>query len=374
MNIISFLNRTGDKRHYYYDYGRKAGQRPAMGIFTYTKPKNQAQKNHNKQALDLIEVKKSQAIIEQQSIGTAYIPVHKFKANFLDYYNDYVEENKRKKNRALENSLLQFKEFLGSEYISPIDITEDLCRRFRQHLLDKYTGETPMGYFARFKRIIKAATDDKYFTLNPAAKVSAKANPSITLKENLEVEEYLALLRTPCLNEEIKAAFIFCCYTGLRWVDVHMIFDTDIKEDKLTTRIIQSKTGQPVILTLHPIAQAIIRKQRNKIKTLNSGSRLFQIPRHDSCNKTLNQWVKNAGIEKHITWSCARLSFSILLQDENVDDATVAYLLGHTTTKQVRRIYKRHRPKDQFETILKLPSADIYQYFLQLPEEEKKIE
>lgn len=372
MNVISFLNRKGDKRNYYYDYGRKPGQRPAMGIFTYTKPKNQAQRNHNKQALDLIEVKKSQSIIEQQSIGTAYIPPHKFKANFLEYYEEYVEKNKRKKNRALENSLTQFREFLACDWLSPVDITEDLCKRFRQHLLDNYTGETPMGYFARFKRVINAACDDKYFLTNPVAKLPAKPNPSSTLKEHLEVEEYLTLLGTPCINEEIKAAFIFCCYTGLRWVDVNRLLDSDIKEDKLTTRITQAKTGQPVILTLHPIAQAIVKKQRNKINESDTDSRLFKIPSRSACNKVLDKWVRNAKIEKHITWSCARLSFSILLQDENVDDATVAYLLGHTTTKQVRRIYKRHRPKDEIKTILKLPAADIYQYFLQLPDGEEE--
>jgi len=68
--------------------------------------------------------------------------------------------------------------------------------------------------------------------------------------------------------------------------------------------------------------------------------------------------VKSAGINKHITWSCARLSFSILLQDRNVDDATVAYLMGHATTEQVKRTYKRHRPKNQMETINYLPSPE----------------
>ncbi|MCS3798505.1 hypothetical protein GGD38_003875 [Chitinophagaceae bacterium OAS944] len=61
----------------------------------------------------------------------------------------------------------------------------------------------------------------------------------------------------------------------------------------------------------------------------------------------------------------ARLSFSILLLDKNVDDATVAYLMGHKTTEQVRKIYKRHRPKDERESISKLPNPtdvayDIY--------------
>lgn len=372
MNIGSYINRKGDKRIYYYDLGREPGQRPSIGIFTYTKPKNQTEKNHNKQAKDLIEVKKSQSIIEQQSIGTAYIPPHKFKANFLEYYEEYVKVNKRAGNRALENSYTQFKEFIGCDFISPMDITENLCKRFRQHLLDKYDGETPQGYYSRFKWVLNSATSDKYFQVNPSTKVFAKPNPSSKLKENLEVEEYLSLLGTPCLNEEVKAAFIFCCYNGLRWVDVNRLFDNDIRAEILTTRIIQAKTGEPVTLTLHPIAQAIVRNQRRKRANCRPNSRLFLIPGRNGCNKILEKWVRDAGINKHITWSCARLSFSILLQDQNVDDATVAYLLGHKTTKQVRKTYKRHRPKDQTATIGKLPSPDISQYFLYLPEGEKE--
>lgn len=54
MNIGSYLNRKKDKRIYYYNYGRGPGKRPAVGVFTYTKPQNQTQKNHNKQVLDLL--------------------------------------------------------------------------------------------------------------------------------------------------------------------------------------------------------------------------------------------------------------------------------------------------------------------------------
>jgi len=51
--------------------------------------------------------------------------------------------------------------------------------------------------------------------------------------------------------------------------------------------------------------------------------------------------------EKHITWQSARLTFSILLQDAGVDPATVALLLGHTTTKHDLEVYKRHDPKNK---------------------------
>ena len=365
MNILKRANKKGDKITFYYDYGRGPGQRPSTGVFIYAKPKDQIQKNHNKQSLALLETKKSQLIIEKQAIGSAFIPAHKFKSNFLEYYEKYVELNKRKGNRHLSNSLKQFKLFIGSDFISPVDITENFCKRFRQYLLDKYTGETPGGYYARFKWVVNAAKSDGYFQANPTEKVFAKSNPSKKLKENLEVDEYLKLLNTPCLNEEVKAAFIFSCYTGLRWVDVQKMQWKDITGNILTTRIIQAKTGRPVTLTLHSIAQEILASQSRKAESSNNiDDKVFCLPSADGSNKVLEQWMKNARIDKHITWSCARLSFSILLQDRNVDDATVAYLLGHTTTDQVRTTYKRHRPKNQAHTISHLPSPGQMPYFL----------
>ena len=365
MNIIRRTNSKGDKITFYYDYGRGQGQRPSTGIFIYTKPKNQIEKNHNKESLALIETKKSQLTIEQQAVGSAYIPTHKFKTNFLDYYEEYVTLNKRKGNRHLSNSLVQFKLFNKKDFIAPVDITENFCKRFRQFLLDKFTGETPGCYYSRFKWVINAAESDGYFQKNPTDNVYAKANPSARLKENLEGDEYLKLLLTPCLNEEVKAAFIFSCYTGLRWVDVKKLKWNDIKGNILITRIIQAKTGQPVTLTLHPIAKSILEKRKSKaeaIASINQNTVVFILPTADGANKVLHQWMSSAKIEKHITWSCARLSFSILLQDKNVDDATVAYLMGHRSTEQVRKTYKRHRPKDQMASISHLPSP------VQIPE------
>ncbi|SKA46729.1 Site-specific recombinase XerD [Chitinophaga eiseniae] len=361
MNLLKRKNAKGDKTYYYYDFGRGKGQRPATGIFVYTKPKDQTQKNHNKQALALLEVKKSQAIIEQLSIGTAYIPPHKFKDNFLDYYEEYVNTHRRDGNRHLQNSLNQFRLFLDTKFISPMDITEVLCKNFRRYLLDKYTGETPSDYYTRFKWVLAAATSDGYFRVNPTEKVTAKSNPSVRLKEHLEVSEYLELLNTPCTNEEVKDAFIFCCYTGLRWVDVKQLRIEQINGPTLRTRIIQAKTGLPVTLTLHPIAHIIVNKRRESATGL-----LFRLPTADGANKVLAKWFSATKIDKYITWSCARLSFAILLKDKLVDDPTIAYLMGHSTTKQIQKTYKRHRPADQQTTIGQLPTPELLPYFLNI--------
>jgi integrase len=356
MNFWERENKKGDKKFFYYDYGRKAGQRPSTGIFVYTKPKNQVQKNHNKEAAKLLEVKKSQLTIEQQAIGSAYIPQHKFKANFLDYYTEYVQKHKSDDNRHLPCSLTKFKEFIKKDFISPVEITENFCKEFRKYLLNCLTGETPQNYFARFKWVINAAKKDKYFHENPVENVSAIANPSVALKEIIEADEYIKLINTPCSNEEVRFAFIFCLYTGLRWVDVSSMSWSDIKDQKLVTRIIQKKTGRPVVLTLHSTAQKILEHQREKAAIFGELEGLiFDLPTQDGANKVLRIWALNADLHKHITWSCARLSFSVLLQDNRVDNATVACLLGHTTTRQVEKTYKRHRPKDESVTISYLP-------------------
>lgn len=218
---------------------------------------------------------------------------------------------------------------------------------------------------------MNAATSDGYYRTNPTGKISAKSNPSTRLKEHLEVEEYLELLNTPFLNQEVQQGFILSCYTGLRWIDVKGLRWKDIKGSTLATRIIQRKTGQPVTLTLHPIAKAILERRKRLLEEVGSYYEegvVFKLPSQDGCNKVLAQWISRTTIGKHITWSCARLSFSILLKDRNIDDATIAYLMGHTTTEQVQKTYRRHRPKDQMTTISHLPTPDLMPYFLNLEE------
>jgi integrase len=363
IEISSKVTRNRQKIWYTFEWGKGPGERKAAGIFTYKKPKDQIQKNHNKEALALLETKKSQMVIDQQSIGTPFIPTHRFKENFLDYYANFVEENKRPGNRHLQGILNQFKLFVRKPRILPMDITENLSKRFRTFLTDKFTGKTPADYFRSFKRVIRSATKEGYFRIHPAEDVKSKTNASKKLKEFLESDEYRQLIAEPQRNREIRDAFIFCCYTGLRWCDVANLRWTQIKDNTLTTTIIQKKTGKPVELTLHHIPQKILDIRREKIRTIPDRPitpkprPVFSLPTANGANKAVRKWVKRAGINKDITWSCARLSFSIILQDANTDAATVALLLGHTTTRYVNETYKRHRPKDQSAIIAKLPDA-----------------
>lgn len=162
-------------------------------------------------------------------------------------------------------------------------------------MLDNLTGESPANYFARFKWVVDAAKRDGYFRDSPTEDIPAIANPSVALKEILEPEEYLALLRTPFQNQQVKLAFLFSCYTGLRWIDVQALKWKDIEDGVLTTRIIQKKTGRPVLITLHPIAKDLLDQARKlvpfEIKLTRS---VFTLPTSTGANKSLKEWMKAA--------------------------------------------------------------------------------
>jgi integrase/recombinase XerD len=346
ISISTKTSRDKLKNWYYLEWGRGKGQRKSAGIYTFAKPKDLIQKNHNKEALAILETKRSQMILDGQAITSGYIPKHEIKSNFLDYYADYVRLNRSVGNRHLESSLNIFKKFIDKEFISPIEINENVCEGFRSYLLKNFNGETPASYFMRFKKVLKAAKKDGYFQFNPAEDIAAKSNKNKKIKEILSEEDYQKLMKTPCTNYEVKKAFVFSLYTGLRWADVKPLKWENVKERSIVFE--QKKTGVNLEVPLHEIASQIIGEKKSGL--------VFQLPTQDGANKVLGKWCSDARLDKHITWHCARHSFSVLLQQKGIDLATVAGMLGHTTIKYVQQTYKRYLQSNAMEAIKKLPT------------------
>jgi integrase/recombinase XerD len=347
--ITSYVSRNKKKTWYSLEWGKAAGQRIATGIFTYNNPKDSIEKIHNKESLAILKTKQAQMTLENQAIGSGYIPKHKLKTNFLDYYEEYVKTNSRTGSRHLLCSLAHFKEFMNKDYVSPVEITETVCERFRSYLLQKLNGETPADYFYKFKKVLKAAKADGYFINSPAEMIKSKVKANKKKKEVLEVDEYIRLIKTPCLNHEVRKAFVFCLYQGLRWCDVKSLKWESFRKDSIV--ITQEKTKVPVEIPLHDIAAIIAGEPKNGL--------VFRLPSHGGAIKILKKWCEDAGVHKHITWHCARLSFSVLLQDEGVNSATVAGMLGHTSTRYVETTYQRYRVHVGRKAIQKLPVADL---------------
>ena len=86
MIIEERLSANAKKIYYRFIWGRGSKDRMSAGMFTYAHPKSQVEKNHNKEVLAMLELKRSQLILDRQSIGMGYIPAHRYKQNFLDFF------------------------------------------------------------------------------------------------------------------------------------------------------------------------------------------------------------------------------------------------------------------------------------------------
>ncbi len=348
VNLISKVSRDGTKRNWHFEYGRGKGQRFTSGFFTYEKPKTSLERTHNRQVEGMLKTEQAKRILEL-SEGRSPFASRLLDKNLLSFYEEYVETHKKDGNRHLQGSLVQFTKFLGVKFpdlrnkdgvVAEVDatvITEGVCKDFRDCLCKRFNGETPMNYFSRFKEAMRNATKVGYFHTNPCEDISPKKGKDTKQKDILDMDEFDTLMKTPCSNPAIKQAFLFCMLTGIRGQSVRALRWKDIKADKEHMSIVQGKTGNRVDVPILPDARKFLPKEKGNDEDL-----VFALPTtQNGCNKMLTAWVKSAGIDKHITWHCARHSVGNLLKSEGVSIAQIADILGQKTTKYAERVYTR---------------------------------
>uniref|UniRef100_UPI00321B38BE site-specific integrase n=1 Tax=Phocaeicola vulgatus TaxID=821 RepID=UPI00321B38BE len=124
-------------------------------------------------------------------------------------------------------------------------------------------------------------------------------------------------------------AFLFCCYTGLRYSDfVNLNEKNIVKMDGKLWLIFDSvKTGTEVKLPLNLLfegkALTLLQKYQGK------WSSFFSIKNNSSVNKELIRIGKLAKISKHFSFHSARHTNATLLIYKGANITTVQKLLGH---------------------------------------------
>ena len=91
---------------------------------------------------------------------------------------------------------------------------------------------------------------------------------------------------------------------------------------------------------------------------------IFKLPTHNSCLDHLEKWCKAAGINKHITWHCARHSFGTNMLNNGATIRTTQELLGHSSLAYITR-YTRVTDSQKLEAINSLPKLDIEELWKQ---------
>ncbi|GGD60733.1 tyrosine recombinase [Emticicia aquatilis] len=331
VKIVSKVTSTNRERLYLlYKLNKRTWE--ATDEFLFITPKGVLEKQHNKEVKIKVEALRVER--EKQLFSNEIDEILEQKKtknqDFYTYFDNYLKDYTQKDKRVMVAVYQQFKEFAPPP-ISINQIDENLCIKFKNYLDKKLNGETPHTYFARFKKFITYSSKGKnrIFKQNPTEDVKNTKQEKSIEKEVLNIDELKLLTVSYCGNENVKNAFLFACNTGLRFVDIKALKWKYIKGDSLQMN--QAKTDITVNLFLNANAKKFLPERKK------DDDFVFNLPSHNATIKNLENWAKTAGVDKHITFHCARHTFGTLLAFYGSDIVTVSKLMGHTSLKHTMK-------------------------------------
>lgn len=354
---VRFKTLRNGSKSIYLDYYQD-GVREYEFLKLYIIPeRSQTDKLQNEETLRTANAIKAQRIITIQNTGHGFSNSNgKSKIKLVDYLEmqakKYDESGSKAYARTVRNTICQLVRYKGSN-ITMKQVDKAFLLGYIEYLnggASKYFVGGPKGterkklskaakalYFNALVTALNRAVKEDVITVNPADKIPAQDKPkeSESTKVYLTLDELKALAETPCKYDDLKRAFLFSCFCGLRLSDVRTLKWSAISktsDGNKQIETLQQKTGVPVYIPL----------SENAIKWLpeKTDERVFNLPHVSSIEKWLAQWSKDAGVKKHITYHVSRHTFATLTLTYGADLYTVSKLLGHSNI-QTTQIYAK---------------------------------
>lgn len=349
---------------------RKDRKREFLKLYLWQAPRTPIERQQNKETLELakkIRFERGQELLESVE---GYRLKKERDINFLDYFQSYIDKYTKKDIRMVQIALNRFRDFLNEtpEYnkfakrIKPEQINKDMVEAYTEYLQTRSVGEGAKSIYARFKKVVKFAIEHDVMLKNPCTGITIKIDDQQLKKEVLSTEEIQQLIVTHYDNENpnIRRAFIFCLYCGLRYCDVKDLTFKNVDYANRLLKFEQNKTkghsaNSGVVIPLNDGILKLIGEPSNPD---NRDEAIFPLPSYEMCLKALKRWVKRAGINKHISWHCARHSFAVNILNNGANIKTVASLLGHSGLKHTEK-YTRAVDKLKEDAINSLPELKL---------------
>ena len=352
---------------------KKNRRREYLSLYLWQAPRTQLERQQNKELLEIAKKIRFEREQELKEDKLGYrLKKEEVELNYLDFMADYHASYTKKDANQIRRARTVFIDFLIDPkgkllpekitssmtkeekeairksnakkeaqrekkaqglVVRPQQLTKDLMKAFTEYLINRFTGEGAHTVYGRFKKMILAALDKDIITKNPCRGVSIKKDYGQLKKEILSQEEIVLLANTHYEKEnpDIHRAFIFCLYCGLRWCDVKDLTYANVDYSNKLLKFEQSKTkahsaASGVVIPLNDGLLHLIGQPKDG----NRNQIIFPLPSHTMCLKALRHWVARAGIQKHITWHCARHSCGTNLLSNGANIKTVASILGHS--------------------------------------------
>lgn len=203
---------------------------------------------------------------------------------------------------------------------------------------------TAVKYITNFKKIIRIAYANGWIKSDPF--YYWKSRLKIVNREFLTETELQKIIdktiKIPRL-EQVKDIFIFCCFTGLAYIDVKQLGVKDITigiDGDRWIKIFRTKTSTKSNIPLLPTAEAILQKYEEH-PDIKDTDFVLPVLSNQKMNAYLKEIADLCHINKNLTFHLARHTFATTITLTNgVPIESVSKMLGHTSLKTTQHYAK----------------------------------
>lgn len=359
----------------------KDGQRSYKFLKLYLIPETtEAAKAQNANTLQAANAIKAQMIIDLAN-SEAGIKVNPAKAKMLltDWLDNYQKgrEKKGKRIGAIVPNLKKVLTAYKGDKVTLKMVDKRFCLGFIDFMQNTYITQygrtlsqsTAHGYCSMFSTILGEAVIAGVMAVNPFTQMAKgdRIKEAESNREYLTAGELQTLMVTKFPEQgiirqikgntyggrDIKAAFLFSCFTGLRLSDIkaltwgNIVFDGgQWRFDGLTVKKTRRRLNNPL--------GAMALKYLPERKEAGKDAAVFNLPNSDGfTDMKIRDWAKAAGLTKRVTFHTARHTFATLELKAGADLYTVSKLLGHKSVSTTQ-IYAKIVDSTKVEAVNKL--------------------
>ena len=161
--------------------------------------------------------------------------------------------------------------------------------------------------------------------------------------EQSELQVIVAKKLTNMRLQRVRDVFVFCCFTGLSFIDVKQLKRSEISigaKGELRVYKNRQKTGTPAVIPLLPIAMQLLSKYAYDENCI-AQDMLLPVLSNQKYNSYLKELADMCAVEKELSSKMARNTFATTVTlANNVPMETISKMMGHKSLRQTQHYAK----------------------------------
>lgn len=304
------------------------------------------------------ELHDARKAITSETLKNKYLGIDEKTVTIVEVFKDHNRQMKELIGKSFsrgtweryETSLRHTVEFMQWKYgVSDMDVRDinpNFVTNYEFWLRTqrKCSNNSSVKYMKNFQKITNICLANDWILKNPFSNYKSKLNavyPDFLTEEDLE-----KIKNKKFASERLSAVrdiFLFCCFTGLAYIDVKGLTWDYISTGLDGTRWIKinrTKTKVEASIPLLPMAEEIIAKYTEHPKCINENT-VLPVLSNQKMNEYLKEITTLCELETDITFHTARHTFATTVTLNNgVPLETVSKMLGHTNVRMTQHYAK----------------------------------